>query len=221
MLLRLFTPPRGPDRRPEGIHQHVDPVAVRRVDVAAEAEGAGELHRHEAVGERGHEPGSLEGAVRSDESRGDHEQRCGGLGGLVDVGTGARRQVHEEQLVRARVASREAAKGGRNRAKRGGRVGLAGQGLQLASQVLLRGGRDRGDERAAVRNALVERRCPDANALRHRLHRDGLQATFLEEVASRGDDLVAGRPGSGRAHAFSRPMRPRCVSWNEPGSFMP
>ena len=205
----------------EGIDQHVNPVAVRRVDVAAETEGAGELHRHEAVGERGHEAGGLEGAVRPDESRGDREQRSGGLGRQVDVGAGSGREAHEEQLVRPRVALREDAKGGRDRAERSGRVGLVGQGLELASEVLLRGRSDRGDQRAPVGNALVERRRPDADALRHRLHRDGVEATLLEQVASRGDDLVAGRSGSRRAHAFSRPMRPRCVSWNEPGSFMP
>ena len=92
---------------------------------------------------------------------------------------------------------------------------------QLLAQVCEDGRADRRDQVAAAREPLVQRRGPDSDAIRDRLHRDRVDAAGLEKVAAGGDDIGLGGAGPGGAHALSRPMRPRWVSWNELGSLRP
>src|SRR5215213_6555169 len=109
--------------------------------------------------------------------------------------------------------------GSRPEAIRG--VRIVGRRLQHRAQLDQRRRRDRADERPPAGVALVERWRAYADALGDRLHRDRVETAGLEELSAGSHDLGVGRPRLGRTHAFGRPIRPRWVSWNEPGSFRP
>ena len=120
-----------------------------------------------------------------------------------------------------RIAMRERTKGRRDPAKTSRGVRVLGQRQEPPTEILQRRGPDRRDQSASVGKALVERRSPNAHTLGNCQHRDRVEAAGLEKLSAGGDDLVVGGAGASGTHAFARPIRPRWVSWNEPGSFRP
>ena len=149
-----------------------------------------------------------------DERLGEEQVARGGRAGLGG-------QVGEQEVRRLRVGMREGAEPVGDRAEGGGGIGIVRERFQGSAQVLCGGRRDRRDQGVTAGNALVQAGGLDAHTLRDREHRDGIGAARLEEVAPCGNDLVEAGPSSAGAHAFARPMRPRCVSWKDVGSLSP
>ncbi len=76
----------------------------------------------------------------------------------------------------------------RTRARAG--IRIAGQGLELASEVLERRASDRSDERPPIGEPLVQGRGSNADALGDGEHRDRVEAAGLEELSTGGHDVV-------------------------------
>jgi hypothetical protein len=76
-------------------------MVERRVDVATQAEGAGQLHRDETVRERSDQTGRLQGTLGSDHPLGEVEHGCGGWHEPVERASRSVREVHEEDPVDA------------------------------------------------------------------------------------------------------------------------
>ena len=170
---------------------------------------------------RGHQACRLEGAFRSDEPLGHVQQGLGRRRGQLGGRAGSWRQVHEEELVRAGVALRERAKGCRDSEKTCRGIRISGEGLELVGQVLEGRGADRSDECPTIGEPLVQGRSSNADAFGDGEHRDRVEAAGLEDLSTGGHDVVVRGAGPSGAHAFVRPIRPRCVSWNELGNLRP
>ena len=205
----------------QGSDQDVDPIAVGFVEVPAQSERPAELHRDEAVRERRDQSGGLQRLLGSDQPLGQRQQRRDGEGVLFRGWPRTWGQVHEQELVRSRRRVGEGSIRVGGRADAGLGVDRRSVQVHLSSQLVEGLHDDRGDQGAAVREPLVERRGPDADSLGDRLHRDRVEAAGLEQRSAGGDDLRSGCPCPRGTHAFARPIRPRCVSWNELGSFKP
>ena len=127
---------------------------------------------------------------RSDEPLGHAQEGLGRRGRQLGGRARSRRQVHEEELVRAGVALRERAKCGRDPEKTGAGIRIAGQGLELVSQVLERRSSNRSDECPPIGEPLVQGGSANADALGDGEHRDRVEAAGLEDLSTGGHDVV-------------------------------
>ena len=145
-----------------------------------------------------------------------------GRGRGVEVGRRPRprRKAHEDQLVGPGMTERKPPErlGDRPNAGRGLEVD---ERRELFAEIREDGSPDRRDQVASVGEPLVQGWCADADAIGDRLHRDRVEAAGLEKLAAGGDDVGLGGACPGGTHALSRPIRPRWVSRNEPGSLSP
>jgi hypothetical protein len=178
---------RGDDRR-----QAVLPGVV---DIAAEAEASVQLHGDEADRPCRESARSLEGPFLACQLSGDAEDRLdrgSPVLRLCERDAGSRNQ---HQLERDRALLTELS-------KVGGYVNEARRRAQSAGELCQSRFGNQSDELIPILHALVERRRPNADALRDSLHREARQPFRLEQIACSGDDLIE-RRSVWRGHNFS------------------